>query len=89
MAVKLLLEQDALLFQVGDNLSRHVLNVLSREPVKALQVDTVLVQGCDDGQVVDVCQVKVLLAAAGGNVDDTGAFLGADLLPGDDPVFYF
>ena len=57
-----------------------------RELAEAVDVDAGLVDRRDDRQAVDLGQLVVLGAAAWGDVDDPGALLLADVLPGDDRV---
>ena len=56
------------------------------EEAEAGIVVAVLVDGDDDRQVLHLAQRKVLGPAAGGDVDDAGAFLLADVVPGDDAM---
>ena len=53
---------------------------------EAVDVDAALVMGAMTGRPCCLAEVEVLLAAAGRDVDDAGAFFVRDLVPGDDAV---
>ena len=56
------------------------------QPAEALVVAAVLVDRADDRQAERLAELVVLGAAAGGDVDDPGALLLGDLVPGDHAV---
>ncbi len=92
MGVLLLAVEEAALAQGGENLLSHgrrggaAQDLAAGQPVEAGQVDTVLVQRGDDGQIELAPQGEVLRAATGSDVDDARAFFRADVAPGDDAV---
>jgi hypothetical protein len=56
------------------------------QPAKAVVVAAVLVDGHDDRQADRFAELEVLGTGAGGDVDDAGPLLLADLGPRHDPV---
>ena len=62
------------------------MDVRTGQPVEAVDIDAELVDRRDDIEVVLLRKREVFLSAAGRDVDDAGAFVGADVVPGDDAV---
>ena len=60
--------------------------VLTREATESLLNDPGFIDRSDRGQVVLAPELVVLLTTAGRDVNDPGAFFGADLLPRDHPM---
>ena len=75
-------EQTALLQQAGDR-DGGVDDRRSRKGAQAIEVSSFGIHGCDNGKPVPAAEIEVLEAAARGDVDDPGAFLGGHLLPGN------
>ncbi len=81
--VRLQVIEHALPLEVLDHPRRHRLGIQAGEPAEALDVATRLVERADDRQTERLAQVVVLGAAAGRDMDDAGALVLADVLPGD------
>ncbi len=75
----------ALLQQAGDG-GRGIEDSGPREPTKAIEVASVVGHGGNDGKAVTAAELEVLQSAAWRNVDEPGAFLGGDLLLGNDAM---
>ena len=58
----------------------------AREPAVLGRETARLVDGHEHGQVVPLRELEVLGAGARGDVDDPGALLERDVVPGDDAV---
>ncbi len=78
-------EQAALLQQAGDRRG-GVRHRRPRERAQAIEVAPFRIHRRDDGKAVPAAELEVLEAAARRDVDDPGAFLGGDVLPGDHAV---
>ena len=78
-------EQPAL-GQVADDLVGRVAGRHAVQPAVVVVEPARLVDGREDGQVVDARQLEVLAAAARGDVDDPRALVDGDLVPGDDAM---
>ena len=74
--------EDALALQIIEDRLGHIGDVHAGQPAKALDEIAVIVERGQDGEVVLFAQVEVLGAAAGGDVDDAGAFALAHAIPG-------
>ena len=86
MAVGLLPEDKLLLFQTGKDRLLHVVDIHAREPAKALEVEPVAVERCDDLQPMNLSQFVVLGAAPRCDMDDSRPVGLADLVPWDHAV---
>src|ERR671934_257653 len=72
--------------QVADDLVGRVAGRRAVEPPVLLVEPAGLVDRAQDGQVLAPSELEVLLPGAGRDMDDTGALLERDLVPGDDSV---
>ena len=76
--------EPAFFFQVFEDGVGHIGNVLSAQPAEAFDEVPLVVERGDKREAVFLAEFKVFGAAAGGNVDDAGAFFFADFIPDDD-----
>ena len=79
-------QQSAALPEVLDDRLAGVGGVLAVQPAVRLVERAGVVDRHEHGQAQVAAEVEVLLAAAGRDVDDAGALVGADHVPRDDPV---
>ena len=86
VAVLLSAIENALLLEVAHDRRRDFMDVLAGQPIETVHVDAELIDRRDNLEIVLLREREVLLAAAGGDVDDAGAFDRADVGPGDHPM---
>ena len=79
-------EQEARLGEPPDDLVGSVRRGEAVQPAVRVVEASGLVDGRQDGKLVDPAELEVLLTRAGSDVDDAAAFLERDLVPRDDAM---